>query len=95
MAMFGRFIVWMPKITPVAIHQRTSCRFSAYVRARSAAAVSAASIVAPSHLRSIDDEIAALGIARTYQNVRLFSGMTSLEQVMTGCWLRRGTSLWA
>jgi branched-chain amino acid transport system ATP-binding protein len=40
-------------------------------------------------------EIAALGIARTYQNVRLFSGMTSLEQVMTGCWLRRGTSLWA
>lgn len=40
-------------------------------------------------------DIAALGIARTYQNVRLFSGMTALEQVMTGCWLRRGTSLWA
>ena len=40
-------------------------------------------------------EIAALGIARTYQNVRLFSGMTALEQVMAGCFLRRGTSLLA
>lgn len=39
--------------------------------------------------------IAALGIARTYQNVRLFSGMTALEQVMAGCYIRRGTSLWA
>ncbi|MDE1947911.1 MAG: ABC transporter ATP-binding protein [Burkholderiales bacterium] len=40
-------------------------------------------------------DIAALGIARTYQNVRLFSGMTVLEQVMAGCYVRRGTSLWA
>ena len=40
-------------------------------------------------------DIAALGIARTYQNVRLFKGMTALEQVVTGCWLRRGTSLLA
>ncbi|UOM35392.1 ABC transporter ATP-binding protein [Acuticoccus sp. I52.16.1] len=40
-------------------------------------------------------EIAALGIARTYQNVRLFKGMTALEQVVTGCWLKRGTSLFA
>jgi branched-chain amino acid transport system ATP-binding protein len=39
--------------------------------------------------------IAALGVSRTYQNVRLFSGMTALEQVMTGCWLRRGVSLWS
>jgi branched-chain amino acid transport system ATP-binding protein len=39
--------------------------------------------------------IAAAGIVRTYQNVRLFSGMTVLEQVMAGCFLRRGTSLWA
>jgi len=39
--------------------------------------------------------IAAQGIARTYQNVRLFSGMTVLEQVMAGCFLRRGTSLLA
>jgi branched-chain amino acid transport system ATP-binding protein len=39
--------------------------------------------------------IAAQGIARTYQNVRLFSGMTVLEQVMAGCYVRRGTSLWA
>ncbi len=39
--------------------------------------------------------IAAAGIARTYQNVRLFSGMTVLEQVMAGCFLRRGTSLMA
>jgi branched-chain amino acid transport system ATP-binding protein len=40
-------------------------------------------------------EIAARGIARTYQNVRLFSGMTVLEQVMAGCYVRRGTSMWA
>jgi len=40
-------------------------------------------------------EIAARGIARTYQNVRLFAGLTALEQVMAGCFLRRGTSLWA
>jgi branched-chain amino acid transport system ATP-binding protein len=40
-------------------------------------------------------DIAAKGISRTYQNVRLFSGMTALEQVMTGCWLRRGVSLWS
>ena len=40
-------------------------------------------------------QIAALGIARTFQNVRLFSGMSALEQVMTGCWLDRGVSLWS
>ncbi len=39
--------------------------------------------------------IAARGIVRTYQNVRLFSGMTALEQVLAGCFLRRGTSLFA
>ena len=39
-------------------------------------------------------DIAAQGIARTYQNVRLFSGMTVLEQVMAGCYVRRGASLW-
>lgn len=46
-------------------------------------------------LRSPAHVIAASGIARTYQNVRLFSGMTVLEQVMAGCYVRRGTSLWA
>lgn len=45
--------------------------------------------------RSAAHVIAAQGIARTYQNVRLFSGMTVLEQVMAGCYVRRGTSLWA
>ncbi len=40
-------------------------------------------------------QIAALGIARTYQNVRLFAGMTVLEQVMAGSFMRRGASLWA
>jgi len=39
--------------------------------------------------------IAGLGISRTYQNVRLFSGMSVLEQVLTGCYLGRGTSLFA
>jgi branched-chain amino acid transport system ATP-binding protein len=45
--------------------------------------------------RSPAYDIAAQGIARTYQNVRLFSGMTVLEQVMAGCYVRRGASLWA
>ena len=45
--------------------------------------------------RSPAHVIAAQGIARTYQNVRLFSGMTVLEQVMAGCYVRRGASLWA
>ncbi|MCE2879068.1 MAG: ABC transporter ATP-binding protein [Comamonadaceae bacterium] len=40
-------------------------------------------------------QIAALGIARTYQNVRLFAGMTVLEQVMAGSFMRREASLWA
>jgi branched-chain amino acid transport system ATP-binding protein len=39
--------------------------------------------------------IAAMGIARTYQNVRLFSGMTALEQVVAGCFLQRGSSMLA
>jgi ABC-type branched-subunit amino acid transport system ATPase component len=45
--------------------------------------------------RSPAYDIAAQGIARTYQNVRLFSGMTVLEQVMAGCYVRRGATLWA
>lgn len=40
-------------------------------------------------------QIAERGIARTYQNVRLFAGMTVLEQVMAGSFIRRGASLWA
>ena len=40
-------------------------------------------------------EIAGAGVARTYQNVRLFAGMTALEQVMAGCYLRRNCSLLA
>ncbi|MEJ5902563.1 ABC transporter ATP-binding protein [Ochrobactrum teleogrylli] len=40
-------------------------------------------------------KIAELGISRTYQNVRLFSGMTALEQVMTGCYLSREVSLFS
>ncbi|MBD8664222.1 ABC transporter ATP-binding protein [Rhizobium sp. CFBP 8752] len=40
-------------------------------------------------------QIAHLGISRTYQNVRLFSGMTVLEQVMTGCYLSREVSMWS
>lgn len=33
-------------------------------------------------------EIAALGMARTYQNIKMFAGMTALENVMVGCHLR-------
>ncbi|MBP0438327.1 ABC transporter ATP-binding protein [Tianweitania sediminis] len=40
-------------------------------------------------------QIAGLGITRTYQNVRLFSGMSVLEQVMTGCFLERKAGLFS
>jgi branched-chain amino acid transport system ATP-binding protein len=45
------------------------------------------------HLAAPD--VAALGFARTFQNVALFKGMTVLDNVMTGRLLRmRGSFLW-
>jgi len=45
------------------------------------------------HLRAPD--VAALGVARTFQNVALFRGMTVLDNIMTGRLLRMGGSvLW-
>jgi branched-chain amino acid transport system ATP-binding protein len=35
-------------------------------------------------------EIISLGIARTFQNIRLFQNMTALENVMVGRWCRSG-----
>lgn len=40
-------------------------------------------------------QIAACGIARTFQNLQLFFNMTVLENVMVGCHLRTQTSLFA
>jgi branched-chain amino acid transport system ATP-binding protein len=40
-------------------------------------------------------DVAALGVARTFQNVALFRGMTVLDNIMTGRLLRmRGSFLW-
>jgi len=40
-------------------------------------------------------DVAALGLARTFQNVALFKGMTVLDNIMTGRLLRmRGSFLW-
>ncbi len=45
------------------------------------------------HLRAPD--VAALGLARTFQNVALFRGMTVLDNIMTGRLLRmHGSFLW-
>jgi branched-chain amino acid transport system ATP-binding protein len=37
--------------------------------------------------------VTALGLARTFQNVRLFAGMTALENVMIGCHCRTASGL--
>ncbi len=39
--------------------------------------------------------IASLGLARTFQNVRLFENMTVLENVMVGCHQRMGSGLFS
>lgn len=39
-------------------------------------------------------QVARLGISRTYQNVRLFSGMTAVEQVIAGTYLTRHSRGW-
>jgi len=45
------------------------------------------------HLRPYD--VAALGVARTFQNVALFKGMSVLDNIMTGRLLKmRGSFLW-
>ncbi len=40
------------------------------------------------------DRVCKLGIARTFQNIRLSSQMTVLENVMVGCHVRRHCSWW-
>jgi branched-chain amino acid transport system ATP-binding protein len=39
-------------------------------------------------------EVARAGIARTFQNIRLFADMTALENVMVGRHIRTGSGLW-
>lgn len=43
--------------------------------------------------RSKPHVISALGLARTYQNVRLIPGLTALEQVIAGSFVRRKASM--
>lgn len=40
------------------------------------------------------DKIAALGIARTFQNIRLFAGMSVLDNVHTAQGMRSGAGFW-
>jgi branched-chain amino acid transport system ATP-binding protein len=41
------------------------------------------------------DEITALGVCRTFQNIRLFANMTTIENVLVGMHARVRTGLWA
>ena len=38
--------------------------------------------------------LAALGISRTFQNIRLFGSMSALDNVKTACHMRKKSSLW-
>ncbi len=40
------------------------------------------------------DRIAALGVARTYQNIRLFAGLSAADNVVVGQHLRRRAPFW-
>lgn len=40
-------------------------------------------------------EVCKAGIARTFQNIRLFAGGTVLQNVMTACWVRQKSPWWA
>jgi branched-chain amino acid transport system ATP-binding protein len=40
------------------------------------------------------DRIAGLGVARTFQNIRLFSNLSALENVMIGRHVRTGAGVW-
>ena len=39
-------------------------------------------------------QLAALGISRTFQNIRLFGSMNALDNVKTACHMRKKSSLW-
>lgn len=40
------------------------------------------------------EQVCRAGIARTFQNIRLFSGGTVLQNVMTACWVRQKSPWW-
>lgn len=46
-------------------------------------------------IRHTPDQITRLGIARTFQNIRLFSGMTVFENVLTAMHLRRTSNVFS
>ena len=41
------------------------------------------------------DEVAQCGVARTFQNIRLFAGMPVIENVMVGSYLRTHAGVWS
>lgn len=48
----------------------------------------------PHVLAPTPDRVTKLGMARTFQNIRLFGSETALENVMVGCQVRRKSQWW-
>ncbi len=81
--------VYEPTNGQVIFQGETIARSHPYGKMRKIYAGSEADAYLNGSVRLSPDRITRLGIARTFQNIRLFSGMTVFENVLTAMHLRR------